>query len=168
MTDPLFIFLCWSNFGRFDPILLLEQKYTVVIYMYIDTLQNIEWTGIFPGEWTNWKLTLHRIELLALSQCGDCLISALGVTGRLGRTAMRRLGPAAERSSCWIWLKRSNSSWKILPPMHRDWSPLWTPHSESVKQGIECWKCLHQYHQMAFREDWNHNVKGWHPNTLFM
>ena len=83
--------------------------------MYIDTLQNIEWTGIFPGEWTNWKLTLHRIELLALSQCGDCLISALGVTGRLGRTAMRRLGPAAERSSCWIWLKRSNSSWNPSP-----------------------------------------------------
>ena len=55
-----------------------------------------------------------------------------------------------------------------LPPMHRDWSPLWTPHPESVKQGIECWRCLHQYHQMAFREDWNHNMKGWHPNTLFM
>ncbi|XP_063420791.1 uncharacterized protein LOC134706007 [Mytilus trossulus] len=40
------------------------------------------------------------------------LFSAVGVTGRQRRTAIQKLGQAAEKASCWIWMKRDSSSWK--------------------------------------------------------
>ncbi|XP_063435804.1 uncharacterized protein LOC134716731 [Mytilus trossulus] len=40
------------------------------------------------------------------------LFSAVGVTGRQRRTAIQKLCQAAEKASCWIWMKRDSSSWK--------------------------------------------------------
>jgi hypothetical protein len=40
------------------------------------------------------------------------LLTALGVRGRDLRDAVRRLGDTAERTSCWLWWKRNQSSWK--------------------------------------------------------
>ena len=49
------------------------------------------------------------------TQSSDCFPHWELVTGRIRRTTVRKLGQAAERSSCWIWSKRSNSSWKPTP-----------------------------------------------------
>lgn len=46
------------------------------------------------------------------------LFAGLGITGKLRRTAVRNLGTAAERSSCCIWLKRINSTWKPIHDVH--------------------------------------------------
>ena len=40
------------------------------------------------------------------------MFSAVGVTGQNRRAAIKKLGQAAEKASCWIWMKRDNSSWK--------------------------------------------------------
>ena len=56
------------------------------------------------------------------------LFSVLGVTGRYRRTAIQRMGQAAEKSSCWIWLNRDNRSWK--PTNDAQW--IVDPHPESV------------------------------------
>ena len=49
------------------------------------------------------------------TQSSDCFPHWELVTGRIRRTTVRKLGQAAERSSCWIWSKRSNSNWKPTP-----------------------------------------------------
>ena len=40
------------------------------------------------------------------------LFTAFGVTGRERKTAVNRLGNAAERASRWLWLRREEKSWK--------------------------------------------------------
>ncbi|XP_069101603.1 uncharacterized protein [Argopecten irradians] len=40
------------------------------------------------------------------------MLSALGLSGRTKRTAVQRMAKAAERSSCWVWMKKDTSSWK--------------------------------------------------------
>ncbi|XP_069139210.1 uncharacterized protein [Argopecten irradians] len=39
------------------------------------------------------------------------MLSALGLSGRTRRTAVQRMARAAERSSCWVWMKKDTSSW---------------------------------------------------------
>ncbi|XP_057673103.1 uncharacterized protein LOC130904394 [Corythoichthys intestinalis] len=38
-------------------------------------------------------------------------LTALGIAGRERRAAIRRLGEAAERASCWLWSRREELSW---------------------------------------------------------
>jgi hypothetical protein len=40
------------------------------------------------------------------------MFSALGVTGRQRRSAVQNISKAAERASCWVWIKRNTVSWK--------------------------------------------------------
>ncbi|XP_021349432.1 uncharacterized protein LOC110466448 [Mizuhopecten yessoensis] len=39
-------------------------------------------------------------------------LRSIGLTGRARATAIRRLGEAAERASCWLWHKRDEPMWK--------------------------------------------------------
>ncbi|KAI8522067.1 hypothetical protein Bbelb_018210 [Branchiostoma belcheri] len=40
------------------------------------------------------------------------LFTAIGVKGKERKVAVRKLGEAAERSSCWLWSRREESCWK--------------------------------------------------------
>ncbi|XP_069125457.1 uncharacterized protein [Argopecten irradians] len=39
------------------------------------------------------------------------MLSALGLSSRTRRTVVQRMAKAAERSSCWVWMKKDTSSW---------------------------------------------------------
>ncbi|XP_078587744.1 uncharacterized protein LOC144868686 [Branchiostoma floridae x Branchiostoma japonicum] len=40
------------------------------------------------------------------------LLTALGITGRARKNAVRSIGETAEAASCWVWRKREEVSWK--------------------------------------------------------
>ncbi|KAI8485154.1 hypothetical protein Bbelb_370790 [Branchiostoma belcheri] len=40
------------------------------------------------------------------------MLSAVGITGRDKKVAVRKMGEAAERASCWLWCRRETTSWK--------------------------------------------------------
>jgi len=40
------------------------------------------------------------------------LLTAVGVTGRARKTAVHRIGEAAEAASCWLWKTREEAGWK--------------------------------------------------------
>ncbi|GAA6102826.1 uncharacterized protein LOC120495048 [Tachysurus ichikawai] len=41
------------------------------------------------------------------------LLRKVGLRGHLRKAAVRKLGEAAERASCWLWHKREDTSWKL-------------------------------------------------------
>ncbi|XP_076155592.1 uncharacterized protein LOC143138965 [Alosa pseudoharengus] len=40
------------------------------------------------------------------------VLTALGISGKERKTAVRRIGEAAERASCWVWFKREEGGWR--------------------------------------------------------
>ena len=40
------------------------------------------------------------------------MMAALGLSGRTRKRAVKEMAIAAERASCWLWLRREDSSWK--------------------------------------------------------
>lgn len=40
------------------------------------------------------------------------VLTTLGVAGRDRKAAVRRIGEAAERASCWLWFKREEEGWR--------------------------------------------------------
>ena len=40
------------------------------------------------------------------------MLGALGVHGRARKQAINNMAQAAERASCWLWMRRNESSWK--------------------------------------------------------
>ncbi|CAC5381276.1 E3.2.1.4 [Mytilus coruscus] len=40
------------------------------------------------------------------------MLQAMGIVGKARKTAVRQIGEAAERSSCWLWHRRDDLSWK--------------------------------------------------------
>ena len=40
------------------------------------------------------------------------MFAALGITGQRRRSAIQKMAQAAEKSSCWVWLKKDSSSWR--------------------------------------------------------
>ena len=40
------------------------------------------------------------------------MLGALGVQGRVRKQAINNMAQAAERASCWLWMRRNESSWK--------------------------------------------------------
>lgn len=62
----------------------------------------------------NWSAWLFPVEVGARgfpAQSAWRLLQRLGMKGRTKRTAVRRLGEAAERASCWLWSRRDEQTW---------------------------------------------------------
>ena len=62
----------------------------------------------------NWSAWLFPVEVGARgfpAQSAWSLLQRLGMKGRTKRTAVRRLGEAAERASCWLWSRRDEQTW---------------------------------------------------------
>ncbi|XP_078322870.1 uncharacterized protein LOC144622162 [Crassostrea virginica] len=64
----------------------------------------------------NWSAWLFPVEVHVgargfPAQSAWRLLQRLGMKGRTKRTAVRRLGEAAERASCWLWSRRDEQTW---------------------------------------------------------
>ena len=64
-----------------------------------------------------WSVWTYLVEICVRAFTGRSvyrLLAALGVRGRDLQDAVRRLGATAEseRTSCWLWWKRGDCSWK--------------------------------------------------------
>ena len=62
--------------------------------------------------WTTWLMTVEVGCRGFPAQSAWNLMTRVGLRGHLRKTAVRRLGEAAERASCWLWHKREDTSWK--------------------------------------------------------
>ena len=62
--------------------------------------------------WTAWLMTAEVGCRGFPAQTVWNLMTKVGLRGHLRKTAVRRLGEAAERASCWLWHKREDNSWK--------------------------------------------------------
>ena len=64
----------------------------------------------------NWSTWLFPVEVGARgfpAQSAWRLLQRLWMKGRTRRTAVRRLGEAAERASCWLWSRRYEETWEL-------------------------------------------------------
>ncbi|VDI43607.1 switch-associated protein 70 [Mytilus galloprovincialis] len=62
-----------------------------------------------------WKAWLFPVEVGCRgfpAQSVWRMLQAMGIVGKARKTAVRQLGEAAERSSCWLWHRRDDLSWK--------------------------------------------------------
>lgn len=62
-----------------------------------------------------WQVWLFPVEVDCrgfLAQSVWRMLTAIGWTRKGRKTAVRRMGEAAERASCWIWNRREELSWK--------------------------------------------------------
>lgn len=62
--------------------------------------------------WTTWLMTVEVGCRGFPAQSVWNLLTKVGLRGHLRKTAVRRLGEASERASCWLWHKREDKSWK--------------------------------------------------------
>ncbi|KAK0135439.1 Retrovirus-related Pol polyprotein from type-1 retrotransposable element R2 [Merluccius polli] len=62
--------------------------------------------------WTTWLMAVEVGCQGFPAQSAWNLLTKMGLRGHLRKTAVRRLGEAAERASCWLWHKREDLSWK--------------------------------------------------------
>lgn len=59
-----------------------------------------------------WMAWLMTVEAGFPAQSAWNLLTKVGLRGHLRKAAIRRLGEASERASCWLWHKREDTSWK--------------------------------------------------------
>ncbi|RXN33882.1 hypothetical protein ROHU_015321 [Labeo rohita] len=62
--------------------------------------------------WTTWLMTVEVGCRGLPAPSAWNLMTKVGLRGHLRKAAVRRLGEAAERASCWLWHKREGISWK--------------------------------------------------------
>nr|XP_055041026.1 uncharacterized protein LOC129428141 [Misgurnus anguillicaudatus] len=63
--------------------------------------------------WTCWLMTVEVGCHGFPAQSVWNLLTKVGLRGHLRKAAVRKLGEAAERASCWLWHKREDTSWKL-------------------------------------------------------
>lgn len=84
-----------------------EEAHERKMYKYTELLQTCKDRG--------WQAWLYPVEVgcrgFPAHSVGK-LLSALGMTGRDRKKAIRELGEKAERASCWVWCKRDDKCWK--------------------------------------------------------
>lgn len=62
--------------------------------------------------WMAWLMTVEVGCRGFPAQSARNLLTKVGLRGHLRKAAIRRLGEASERASCWLWHKREDTSWK--------------------------------------------------------
>ena len=69
---------------------------------------------VYQCRYKGWQAWLFPVEVGCRGFPAQSVwntLTALGISGRERKTAVRRLGEAAERASCWLWNRREELSW---------------------------------------------------------
>ncbi len=61
--------------------------------------------------WTTWLTVENGCQRFPAQSVWN-LLTKVGLRGHLRKAAVRRLGEASERATCWLWHKREGTSWK--------------------------------------------------------
>ena len=87
-----------------------EERVEVSHHLKRDKYESLQAECVEKG----WKAWVFPVEVGCRgfpAQSIWHMFRALGVTGRRRSTAVGKIGEAAERASCWLWMRRQEKEW---------------------------------------------------------
>ena len=92
---------------------IIEEAHGFKMEKYADLARDLREAGL--------QTSVFAVEVGAMGFVGSSaydLMKRLSISGKSRNRALRAMGEAAEKSSCWIWSRRNKAQLQSLPQFH--------------------------------------------------